>query len=106
MIRPLVTAATVVATVFSLSACAPDPEAVPEEAPAASSFQMPVSETVRLDNGLTLMLMPQTEVPLITVNAVVRAGSIKVTGLDWRLLPPKVCCWAIIWLQRSRLSYW
>ena len=76
MIRPLVTAATVVATVFSLSACAPDPEAVSEEASAASSFQMPASETVRLDNGLTLMLMPQTEVPLITVNAVVRAGSV------------------------------
>lgn len=77
MIRPLVTAAAVVAAVFSLSACSPDAEIVSEAVPAVSSFQMPASETVRLDNGLTLMLMPQTEVPLITVNAVVRAGSIK-----------------------------
>ncbi|GGY98461.1 M16 family metallopeptidase [Shewanella fodinae] len=39
-------------------------------------FQLPAYETVKLDNGLTLMLMPQKEVPLITVNAVVRAGSV------------------------------
>ena len=76
MIRQLVTATAAVGLVFSLSACAPDPQTVTNVAPAVSSFQMPASETVILDNGLTLMLMPQTEVPLITVNAVVRAGSV------------------------------
>ena len=76
MIRQLVTATAAVGLVFSLSACAPDPQTVTNVAPAVSSFQMPPSETVILDNGLTLMLMPQTEVPLITVNAVVRAGSV------------------------------
>lgn len=39
-------------------------------------FQLPAYETVKLDNGLTLMLMPQKEVPLITINAVVNAGSV------------------------------
>jgi zinc protease len=85
MIKQLVTVTAAVGLVFSLSSCAPDPEVVSDKAPAtsfdkplaASSFQMPASETVILDNGLTLMLMPQTEVPLMTINAVVRAGSVK-----------------------------
>ncbi|MDG8298060.1 hypothetical protein OK835_10560, partial [Streptococcus pneumoniae] len=34
---------------------------------------------VTLDNGLTLMLMPQKEVPLITLNAVVKVGSVNDT---------------------------
>ncbi|MFQ6372031.1 M16 family metallopeptidase [Shewanella sp. YIC-542] len=39
-------------------------------------FVLPAYETLTLDNGLTLLLMPQTEVPLITVNAVIKAGSV------------------------------
>ncbi|QUN05755.1 insulinase family protein [Shewanella yunxiaonensis] len=39
-------------------------------------FVLPAYETITFANGLTLMLMPQHEVPLITVNAVVRAGSV------------------------------
>jgi len=77
MIRQLIAAATAAGLVLSLSACAPDPQVVSDKSPTASSFQMPASETVVLDNGLTLMLMPQTEVPLITINAVVRAGSVR-----------------------------
>ena len=50
----------------------------PAEDLAASkgSFQMPEYVTTQLESGLTLMLMPQHEVPLITVNAVVNAGSV------------------------------
>lgn len=40
------------------------------------SYKMPEYVTARLDNGLTLMLLAQDEVPLITVNVVVNAGSI------------------------------
>ncbi|QSX33885.1 insulinase family protein [Shewanella avicenniae] len=39
-------------------------------------FALPAYETVTLANGLTLMLMPQKEVPLVTVQAVIRAGAI------------------------------
>nr|WP_241461091.1 pitrilysin family protein [Shewanella mangrovi] len=39
-------------------------------------FVLPAYETVSLENGLTLMLMPQKEVPLINVQAVVKAGAI------------------------------
>lgn len=44
-----------------------------------SGFSMPDYTEFRLDNGLTVKLMPQHEVPLITVNAVVRAGSVNDT---------------------------
>lgn len=43
------------------------------------SFAVPSYETYQLENGLTVYLMPQREVPLITVNAVVRAGAVKDT---------------------------
>ncbi|GIU42521.1 peptidase M16 [Shewanella colwelliana] len=43
------------------------------------SFKMPAYEQYQLDNGLTIYLMPQREVPLITVNAVVRAGAVNDT---------------------------
>lgn len=43
------------------------------------SFAMPSYDKVVLDNGLTVYLMPQREVPLITVNAVVRAGAVNDT---------------------------
>lgn len=43
------------------------------------SFVMPSYDKFVLDNGLTLYLMPQREVPLITLNAVVRAGAVNDT---------------------------
>jgi zinc protease len=50
-----------------------------------SSFAMPSYETLTLANGLTVNLMPQKEVPLITLNAVVRVGAIDdtVSGLAY-----------------------
>lgn len=42
----------------------------------ASSFQMPAYEQLKLGNGLTVFLLPQHEVPLITVQATVRAGAV------------------------------
>lgn len=42
----------------------------------AAEFKLPAYEKVILDNGLTLYLLPQHEVPLITVHAVVKAGAI------------------------------
>ena len=44
-----------------------------------SGFRMPEHTTVTLENGLTVNLMAQREVPLITVNAVVRAGAVNDT---------------------------
>ena len=43
------------------------------------SFVMPSYDKFVLDNGLTVYLMPQREVPLITLNAVVRAGAVNDT---------------------------
>ncbi|MGI2065965.1 M16 family metallopeptidase [Shewanella sp. MF08487] len=40
------------------------------------SFVMPSYDKFVLDNGLTVYLMPQREVPLVTLNAVVRAGAV------------------------------
>lgn len=42
----------------------------------AAEFKLPAYEKVTLDNGLTLYLLPQHEVPLVTVHAVVKAGAI------------------------------
>jgi zinc protease len=55
-----------------------------EQAKSQSSFQMPAYEQFKLDNGLTVFLLPQHEVPLITVQATVRAGAVndKVAGLS------------------------
>ena len=52
---------------------------MPLVATAQNSFSMPEYTRIQLDNGLTVNLMPQSEVPLITVNAVVRAGAINDT---------------------------
>jgi len=48
-----------------------------------SGFRMPEYTTVTLKNGLTVNLMSQHEVPLITVNAVIRAGAVndEIAGL-------------------------
>ncbi len=49
-----------------------------------SSFQLPAYEQFKLDNGLTVFLLPQHEVPLVTVQATVRAGAVNdaVAGLS------------------------
>lgn len=49
-----------------------------------SSFQLPAYEQFKLDNGLTVFLLPQHEVPLVTVQATVRAGAVNdaVSGLS------------------------
>jgi zinc protease len=41
-----------------------------------SGFRMPAYSTFVLDNGLTVNLMQQREVPLISLNAVVRTGAV------------------------------
>ncbi|RLV60719.1 insulinase family protein [Parashewanella curva] len=45
-------------------------------AETSSSFSMPKYEKYQMANGLTVYLMQRKEVPLITLNAVVRAGSV------------------------------
>lgn len=63
------------AATLGLSGCTTTQTPVSDSA----SFKMPAYERYQLDNGLTVYLMPQTEVPLITVNAVVRAGAVNDT---------------------------
>ncbi|QDF65776.1 insulinase family protein [Shewanella sp. SNU WT4] len=65
--------------VIGLTACQSVPQLSKAATASSPAFVMPSYETVTLANGLTLMLMPQTEVPLITVNAVVRSGSVNDT---------------------------
>ncbi len=43
---------------------------------AEGTFKLPDYKTVQLDNGVTLYLMQQTEVPLIDINVVVSSGAI------------------------------
>nr|WP_256261031.1 pitrilysin family protein [Shewanella sp. NIFS-20-20] len=62
---------------MTLVACSTAPKPTATPAVSSPAFVMPAYETLTLNNGLTLMLMPQHEVPLITVNAVVRAGSVQ-----------------------------
>ncbi|RTR28858.1 M16 family metallopeptidase [Shewanella atlantica] len=61
---------------MSLSGCATQTASTPVD---TGSFSMPTYEQFKLENGLTVYLMPQKEVPLITVNAVVRAGAVNDT---------------------------
>ncbi|WP_372828703.1 M16 family metallopeptidase [Shewanella sp. UCD-KL12] len=68
--------AIVAASSLLLSACATQTETSRVE---TGSFSVPQYEQLVLDNGLTLYLMEQNEVPLITVSAVVRAGSVNDT---------------------------
>lgn len=42
---------------------------------AAPAFQFPAYEKVQLENGLTIYLLEQHEVPLLTVNVTVKAGA-------------------------------
>lgn len=85
--RPFTTISKVAALVlcssfvFSLPALA---EQKTQQKNSQSSFQFPAYEQLKLDNGLTLFLLPQHEVPLITVQATVRAGAVndKLAGLS------------------------
>lgn len=61
---------------MSLSGCAT--QTLPTSVDTGS-FSMPAYEQLKLENGLTVYLMPQKEVPLITVSAVVRAGAVNDT---------------------------
>ena len=62
----------------TLSGCnsTPTPQATKAEIVDTSSFKMPAYETYKMANGLTVYLMPHKEVPLITVDAVIKAGSV------------------------------
>ncbi|MPY26763.1 insulinase family protein [Shewanella psychropiezotolerans] len=71
----LITAITL-GSVLALSACASTQTSTSVD---TGSFSMPAYEYLVLDNGLTIYLMPQREVPLVTVSAVVRAGSVNDT---------------------------
>lgn len=66
----------VVASAVGLAGCAATQQSVSVD---TGSFKMPAYEHYQLDNGLSVYLMPQKEVPLITVNAVVRAGAVNDT---------------------------
>lgn len=49
------------------------PAATP--APAAGGLQLPAYKKVKLKNGLTLLLMEQHEIPIVSFSFIVRAGS-------------------------------
>ena len=68
--------AAMVAGALALSGCA---ATTSSQTVDTGSFSMPAYEQYQLANGMTVYLMPQTEVPLITVSAVVRAGAVKDT---------------------------
>lgn len=65
-----------IAAALALAGCAATEGNKGVEAPANAAFQLPAYERVTLDNGLTVFLMQQKEVPLITLSAVVRAGAV------------------------------
>jgi len=50
------------------------PAATP--APAAGGLQLPAYKKVKLKNGLTLLLMEQHEIPIVSFSFIVRAGSV------------------------------
>lgn len=68
--------AVAVAGALTLAGCATTPVATTVD---TGSFSVPAYQQVTLANGLTVYLMPQREVPLITVNATVRAGAVNDT---------------------------
>ena len=43
---------------------------------AAADIRMPEYQTVMLDNGATLLLMPRKDVPLVAANIAVRGGAL------------------------------
>lgn len=59
---------------------------VPSAALFAAKFSLPEYEKYQLDNGLTVYLMEQTEVPLISLNLVTNSGSLsdgELAGLNY-----------------------
>lgn len=71
--------ALTVAAVIGLAGCQSTAETQASQVVVSQDtgkFVLPKYDTVTLPNGLTLMLMQQKEVPLINVQAVVKAGSI------------------------------
>lgn len=71
-------AAITLGSALALSACASTSTSNNPNVDTAS-FTMPAYEQLVLDNGLTIYLMPQREVPLVTVSAIVRAGAVNDT---------------------------
>ncbi|WP_025821843.1 M16 family metallopeptidase [Shewanella marina] len=59
---------------FGIAGCSTMPASSTDA--TAVKFTMPEFDNYTLDNGLTVYLLPQKEVPLISMAAVVRAGSI------------------------------
>jgi zinc protease len=70
--RLLVPPALAVAALVTLNGCETAPRAAP--APTAS-FSVPVPESFRLANGLSVWLVPSKEVPLVHVSLVLPGGS-------------------------------
>ncbi|MCE9686064.1 insulinase family protein [Shewanella sp. AS16] len=64
---------------LTLAGCAATQKHAGSSLVDTGSFSMPAYEKFTLDNGLSFYLMPQTEVPLVTLNAMVRAGAINDT---------------------------
>lgn len=69
--------AVILGCALVLSACV---HTVPNQPSKTGFFGIPDYEKYVLANGLIFYLMPQKEVPLITVNAVVRAGAVNDTA--------------------------
>ncbi len=68
---------TALAAILSMPAIPLAVAAEKTTAPASGSeFRLPAFETIRLPNGLTLMLMERHNAPLIAVTAVINAGAI------------------------------
>ncbi len=52
------------------------PPARAQQQPGGAALKLPAYKKVRLKNGLTLLLMEQHEVPIISFNFIVKAGSV------------------------------
>lgn len=74
--KKLITAMAVAGT-LALTGCAANTES--SNTVDTGSFSVPAYQKVTLSNGLTVYMMPQREVPLITVDAIVRAGAVNDT---------------------------
>ncbi|MEZ9819343.1 M16 family metallopeptidase [Shewanella sp. 10N.286.45.A1] len=74
--KQLVSAMTIASAITLTGCAATDMQSTTVD---TGSFSVPAYQQLTLDNGLTIYLMPQTEVPLITVNATVRAGAVNDT---------------------------
>jgi zinc protease len=71
--------ALAIVSALSLAGCATTSNSTVANVVETGSFSLPQYQTVSLSNGLKVNLMVQKEVPLITINAVVRAGAVNDT---------------------------